>query len=352
MPELPVAGSFGRTSTIAHQVRTPILIKIFPMRVAFAGTPPFAAVALKALIEAGHDVALVLSQPDRPRGRGMKLKPSPVKELALAHGLTVITPQTLSVKKMPEEAESALTALENAAVDVLIVAAYGLILPERALHAARGIGAAGDIRSLNIHGSILPRWRGAAPIQRAIEARDAETGVTLMKMEAGLDTGPMIEIVRTPITPQDTSETLTGRLAQLGAESLIEALARPQTLTCTPQPEEGVTYAAKLLKSETQIDWTLSGEALAAKIRAFNPAPGTWAAKNTDAGPVQFKLWDAEACPGTGKPGEVLKAKKELVIACGTGAIRAKKLQKAGKGIMDAAPFLQSFPLIPGEVLA
>ena len=321
------------------------------MRVAFAGTPAFAATALASLLDAGHDVALVLTQPDRPRGRGMKLKPSPVKELALSHGLRVLTPVSLSVKKAPEEAESALQALEAAEVDVLIVAAYGLLLPNRALGAAKGIGAEGDIRSLNIHGSILPRWRGAAPIQRAIEAADAETGVTLMKMEAGLDTGPMIEVTRTPILPTDTSETLMLRLADLGAKSLIAALARPETLRCTPQPAEGVTYAAKLLKTESRIDWSQPGKLVAAKIRAFNPAPGTVAVKVIGDEEVPFKLWDAEECSGAGAPGEVLRAKKELIVACGTGAIRVKKLQKAGKGVMDAGPFLQSFPLTAGEVL-
>ncbi len=322
------------------------------MRVAFAGTPPFAAVALQALIDAGHEVALVLSQPDRPRGRGMKLKPSAVKELAASHGLTVLTPLSLSMKRAPEEAEAALSALEGAHVDVLIVAAYGLILPQRALNAARGIGAKGDIRRLNIHGSILPRWRGAAPIQRAIESCDAQTGVTLMKMEAGLDTGPMIRIDTTPITESDTSETLTERLARIGAQSLVEALKTPDALQCTPQPEEGVTYAAKLLKSESRIDWTQPAEQVAAKIRAFNPAPGTCAAKMENGQEVLFKLWDARSVQDSGRPGEVLCAKKELIIACGTGAIRATRLQKAGKGVMDAGPFLQSFPLTAGEVLA
>ena len=321
------------------------------MRVAFAGTPPFAATALEALIAAGHDVALVLTQPDRPRGRGMKLKPSPVKELALAHNLRVLTPVSLSIRKAPEEAAAALKELEDARADVLIVAAYGLILPDRALGAAKGIGAEGDIKSLNIHGSILPRWRGAAPIQRAIESGDEQTGVTLMKMEAGLDTGPMIKVTTTPILPTDTSETLMNRLADLGAKSLIEALSHPGTLRCTPQPQTGVTYAAKLLKTESRIDWTQSAKQVAAKIRAFNPTPGTVAVKMAGDEEIQFKLWDAEECIGTGQPGEVLLAKKELIIACGKGAIRAKKLQKAGKGVMDAGPFLQSFPLVVGEVL-
>ena len=177
------------------------------------------------------------------------------------------------------------------------------------------------------------------------------TGVTLMKMEAGLDTGPMIEVTRTPILPTDTSETLMLRLADLGAKSLISALARPETLRCTPQPAEGVTYAAKLLKTESRIDWTQPGKLVAAKIRAFNPAPGTVAVKVIGDEEVPFKLWDAEECSGAGAPGEVLLAKKELIVACGTEAIRVKKLQKAGKGVMDAGPFLQSFPLTAGEGL-
>ena len=192
------------------------------MRIAFAGTPAFAAAALSALINAGHEVCLVLTQPDRPSGRGMKLKPSAVKEVALAHNIPVLTPISLSVKRAPEEAEEALVALENSGADVLIVAAYGLILPPRALDAARGIGRDGDIKSINIHGSILPRWRGAAPVQRAIETGDAVTGITLMKMEAGLDTGPMILKSETAITDTDTSVTLFERLTEMGAELIVK----------------------------------------------------------------------------------------------------------------------------------
>lgn len=215
------------------------------MRIAFAGTPAFAAAALSALINAGHEVCLVLTQPDRPSGRGMKLKPSAVKEVALAHGIPVLTPTSLSVKRAPQEAEEALAALENAGAEVLIVAAYGLILPQRALDAARGIGRDGDIKSMNIHGSILPRWRGAAPVQRAIEAGDAVTGITLMKMEAGLDTGPMILKAETAITETDTSATLFERLTEMGAELIVKALEAADTLTWEAQPEEGVTYAEK-----------------------------------------------------------------------------------------------------------
>ena len=195
----------SRYNTAQHTI-FPASLKV-SMRIAFAGTPAFAAAALSALINAGHEVCLVLTQPDRPSGRGMKLKPSAVKEVALAHGIPVLTPTSLSVKRAPQEAEEALAALENAGAEVLIVAAYGLILPQRALDAARGIGRDGDIKSMNIHGSILPRWRGAAPVQRAIEAGDAVTGITLMKMEAELDTGPKILKAETAITDTDTSAT-------------------------------------------------------------------------------------------------------------------------------------------------
>ncbi|MDO4936344.1 MAG: methionyl-tRNA formyltransferase [Sutterellaceae bacterium] len=318
------------------------------MRIAFAGTPPFAANALAALIEAGHDIALVLTQPDRPSGRGMKLKPSAVKELALKHDLPVITPLTLSIKRNPEEAEQALKTLEDADVDVLIVAAYGLILPQRALDAAKGIGETGEIRSMNIHASILPRWRGAAPIQRAIIAGDAQTGVTLMKMEAGLDTGPMIEIGTTPISETDTTVTLTDRLGTLGAQMVVEALSHPDTLKCTVQPEEGVTYAEKILKTESAVDWTMSAVEIDRRVRAFNPFPFVTAARNGEI----FKIREAKAVEGYGKPGEVLVADKKLVIACGEGALECTKLQKAGKPEMPVASFLQSFEIVQGEVLS
>ena len=317
------------------------------MRIAFAGTPPFAASALKALIDAGHEVALVLTQPDRPSGRGMQLKPSAVKELALQHGLPVLTPETLSVKRAPEVAQPALETLETANVEVLIVAAYGLILPERALNAAHGIGKNKDIRSLNIHASLLPRWRGAAPIQRAIEAGDAETGVTLMKMEAGLDTGPMICKCTLTLTDTDTADVVTERLAAMGAELTVKAMERSDELTHTPQPEEGVTYAAKILKSESRVDWTLAADAVARRLRAFTPFPYLSAAHNGEV----FKIRAAHPVQGEGRPGEVLRVDEALVVACGTGALCCTRLQKAGKGEMPARSFLQSMPIAVGEVL-
>ena len=275
------------------------------MKIIFAGTPDFAAVALKHLIDAGHEIALVLSQPDRPSGRGMKLTPSPVKKLALEHGIPVITPVTLSLKKAPEESARIHADLKAVGADLLVVAAYGLILPQAVLDCAKGIGRNGDIRAINIHGSLLPRWRGAAPVARAIESGDAESGVVLMKMELGLDTGPMIRTVRTPITQEDTSDTLMMRLAELGAELLVESLRTPDELDWTPQPEDGV--------------------------------------------PV--KIWQAEALELSGRPGEVLDTTNGLVIACGEGALRATVLQKPGKPKMAFGPFLQSLPFTVGEVV-
>lgn len=318
------------------------------MRLIFAGTPDFAAVALEALIRAGHEIALVLSQPDRPSGRGMKLTASPVKTLALQHGLPVLTPQTLSLKRDPEGAAAVYETLRNLEADVLIVAAYGLILPAPVLECAKGIGRDRDIRAINIHGSLLPRWRGAAPVARAIEAGDAETGVTLMKMELGLDTGPMISVRSTPITKEDTNATLMDRIAHIGADLLVEALEHPYDLTWTPQPEEGVVYAEKLQKSEGRIDWTQSAEVIARRIRAFTPFPSVYFVH----GDLNVKVWEAEPVAGEGAPGTVLSVKDGLTIACGEGALRATVLQRPGKPRMPADSFLQSLPIEVNEVLA
>ena len=318
------------------------------MRLIFAGTPDFAAVALEALIRAGHEIALVLSQPDRPSGRGMKLTASPVKTLALEHGLPVLTPQTLSLKRDPEGAAAVHETLRNLEADVLIVAAYGLILPAPVLECAKGIGRDRDIRAINIHGSLLPRWRGAAPVARAIEAGDAETGVTLMKMELGLDTGPMISVRSTPITKEDTNATLMDRIAHIGADLLVEALEHPYDLTWTPQPEEGVVYAEKLQKSEGRIDWTQSAEVIARRIRAFTPFPSVYFVH----GDLNVKVWEAEPVAGEGAPGTVLSVKDGLTVACGEGALRTTVLQRPGKPRMPAESFLQSLPLEVNEVLA
>ena len=317
------------------------------MRIAFAGTPPFAAAALSALLEAGHEVCLVLTQPDRPSGRGMKLKPSAVKEVALANGIPVITPASLSVKRAPQEAEEALAALENADAEVLVVAAYGLILPQRALDAAKGIGKKGDIKSMNIHGSLLPRWRGAAPVQRAIEAGDKTTGITLMKMEAGLDTGPMILKSETVISDNDTSATLFDRLTRMGAELVVQALAAPENLDWIEQPADGVTYAEKILKSEAPIDWTQSAEVVSRRIRAFNPFPYATAVLNDEV--IKVRL--ATLSEGCGKPGEVLQAGEHLIVACGEGAVECLQLQRAGKPAMPASAFVQSTGLQVGDIL-
>lgn len=317
------------------------------MKIIFAGTPDFAAVALRRLIEAGHDIVLVLSQPDRPSGRGMKLTPSPVKRLALDNGIPVLTPQTLSLKRAPEEAAAVHRQLCEANADLLVVAAYGLILPQVVLDCARGIGRNGDIRAINIHGSLLPRWRGAAPVARAIEAGDAESGVTLMKMELGLDTGPMVCEVRTPITDTDTGDTLMMRLADMGADLLVKALETPDELTWVPQPEEGVTYAEKLLKSEAVIDWTQPAEVIARKVRAFTPFPGTVFTKDD----IPVKIWEAVPVEGSGQPGEVLDTHGALTIACGTGAVKATILQKPGKPRMPAPSFLQSLKFTVSEVV-
>lgn len=318
------------------------------MRIAFAGTPPFAAAALEALIAAGHTITLVLTQPDRPSGRGMTLKPSAVKEVAVKNALPCISPVSLSEKKGGEEAKTAFRLLLESDSDVLVVAAYGLLLPPAVLDAAKGIGINKEIKSLNIHGSLLPRWRGAAPIQRAIEAGDAKTGISLMKMDAGLDTGPVISVHEVPIETNDTALTLTEKLTRCGAEAIVNALKTPDILTYKAQEENGVTYAAKLLKTESPIDWRLSAKELAQKIHAFNPFPGVTAKK----GEETIKIWDAKAVELSGKPGEILVTKKKFIVACGQGALDCIKLQRAGKAAMDAASFAQSFKALPGEFLS
>ncbi len=293
------------------------------MKLIFAGTPEFAATALAALIEAGHDIALVLTQPDRPAGRGMQLHASPVKQLALQHGIEVFQP--LSLKK-DAEARQKIAAI---GADAMIVAAYGLILPQEVLDMPR-------LGCLNIHASLLPRWRGAAPIQRAIQAGDAETGVCIMQMEAGLDTGPVLARVSTPIGPEDTAASLHDRLAQLGAQLMADTLPR-LPLPAETQPEAGVTYAAKIEKAEALLDWQRSATELDRHIRAFNPFP---AAQTTLQGnPV--KVWAAHPVPGQGEPGRVLAVDKQgITVACGDGALCLSELQKAGGKRLQAAQFL------------
>lgn len=315
------------------------------MKVAFAGTPEFAATALAALLRAGFEVPLVLTQPDRPAGRGMKLQASPVKQLALEHGIAVAQPRSLRLDgKYPDEAAAGRQALIEAQADVMVVAAYGLILPQWVLDLPR-------LGCLNIHGSILPRWRGAAPIHRAIEAGDAETGITIMQMDAGLDTGDMLLIESLAIAASDTTATLHDRLAALGGRMIVEALelAACGGLTATPQPAEGVTYAHKIEKAEAQIRWTEAAAQIERRLRAFDPFPGGAA----QLGDETIKIWRAEIADGAGEPGTVIAADDAgIVVACGDGAVRLTELQRAGGKRLPARAFLQARPIAGGERFA
>ena len=303
------------------------------MKLIFAGTPEFAATALEALLAAGHEIMLVLTQPDRPAGRGMVLQASAAKKVALAHAIPLHQPLRL---KDPATHEPIRAACARGA-EVMVVAAYGLILPQAVLDLPRH-------GCINIHASLLPRWRGAAPIHRAVEAGDARTGVTIMQMEAGLDTGPMLLAESMPITPQDTTGSLHDRLSALGGRLIVDALAGLDGLAPVPQPEAGVTYADKITKGEAQLDWTLPAAALERKLRAFNPFPGAVA---TLAGePV--KLWRGEAVAAAGRPGQILAADGAgIVVACGEGALRLTELQKPGGRRLASADFLRGSPLIP-----
>ncbi|MCC6070178.1 methionyl-tRNA formyltransferase [Massilia sp. GCM10020059] len=312
------------------------------MKVVFAGTPEFAAVALCALHEAGFEIPLVLTQPDRPAGRGMQLQASAVKQYALAHGIEVLQPLSLRMdSKDPERAAQAAAAharLRALDYDVMVVAAYGLILPLSTLNIKPCI---------NIHGSLLPRWRGAAPIHRAIEAGDAETGVTIMEMEEGLDTGPMLMMERVAIAPSDTTATLHDKLAALGGQMIVAALREMElgNVKAVPQPQAGITYAAKISKDEAAIDFSLPAAAIARKIRAFNPFPGAHAEVNG----VTIKVWGAEALPAgsAALPGQVLAADAQhgIVVACKEGTLRLNELQKPGGKRLPAQEFLKGFPL-------
>jgi methionyl-tRNA formyltransferase len=304
------------------------------MKVVFAGTPAFAATALEAILAAGHVVPLVLTQPDRPSGRGMKVEPGPVKRVALGAGIPVLQPSSL--KREPD----VVTTLAATPHDVMVVAAYGLILPQAVLDIPpRGC--------LNIHASLLPRWRGAAPIQRAIEAGDSETGVCIMQMDAGLDTGAVLLEKRIPIAPDINAARLTDRLAALGGEAIVEALARLDTLHALAQPTEGVTYAAKIDKAEAQIDFRQPASVLARKVRAYDPFPGA----GTHEGTRAFKIWKAHAEPGAAAPGTVVRADASAVaIACGDGLLVATELQRPGGKRLPAREFLAGFPLPVGAV--
>lgn len=319
------------------------------MRVIFAGTPEFARVALARLLAAGFTVPLVLTQPDRPAGRGMKLQASPVKQCALDHGIAVAQPRSLRLDgKYPEDAAAAREALLAAQADVMVVAAYGLILPQWVLDLpAKGC--------LNIHASVLPRWRGAAPIHRAIEAGDAETGVTIMQMDAGLDTGDMLLVEKTRIATTDTTAVLHDRLAELGGRMIVEALEQAACggLQPVPQPAEGVTYAHKIEKAESEIDWSLPAHVIGQRIRAFDPFPGASTALQGEA----IKVWgyeiDSYSRLSNERCGQILASGPEgVTVACGEGgALRLTTLQRAGGKRLPVADFLRGFPLPVGQVL-
>ncbi len=317
------------------------------LRVAFAGTPEFAAVALADLLAAGFTVPLVLTQPDRPAGRGMKLTPSPVKALALQHGIAVAQPRSLRLEgKFPEEAAAGRAALDAAGADVLVVAAYGLILPAWVLTHPR-------LGCLNIHGSLLPRWRGAAPIHRAIEAGDAETGIAIMQMDEGLDTGAVIAQHAELIRAEDTTATLHDRLAALGGRLMVSVLQRAErgeALAAQPQPAAGVCYAHKIEKAESAIDWTLPAVQIERCVRAFDPFPGAsfqWPGE-------LVKLWQAHvvAEASDAAPGTVLHATPDrLVIACGQGALQLVQVQRPGGKRQPVSALLQARPVGVGHVL-
>ena len=324
------------------------------MRIVFAGTPEFAATALAAIVDSGLQVVLVLTQPDRPAGRGLKLAPSPVRQLALARGIEVAVPPSLSLNKGGEAAAEAHARLRAARADVLVVAAYGLILPQAVLDIPGGLPDAGcgRIGALNIHGSLLPRWRGAAPVARAIEAGDPSTGITIMQMDAGLDTGPMLLAESTPIRADDSAATLTDRLAAIGARLIVEALREGGAgrLQARPQPAAGVTYAHKLDKREAWLDFSLDAASLARRVRAFDPFPVACARH----GATTLKLWRAHAVDGSvaAAPGTVLATGPDgLRIACGSGVLVATELQRPGSRRMGAAELLAGLPVAVGEVL-
>lgn len=335
------------------------------MRIIFAGTPPFAAAALDALADAGHQIVLVLTQPDRPAGRGMKLTPSAVKQVALARGLPLFQPASLKVPDV-------LAELRTADADLMVVAAYGLILPQAVLDLPR-------FGCLNIHASLLPRWRGAAPIQRAILAGDTETGITVMQMDAGLDTGAMLAKTVVPIRDDDTAGSLHHALAEAGARVIVAALANYAALVPQAQDEAQATYAAKVSKEEAKLDWSRSAPELERVVRAFNPVPGAWTLLEG----APLKIWSARLVTGFGiqkdpdlpcakspggsyalqedidfqradtpersyASGEILLADAgQLVIACGNGALSLQELQPAGSKRMTAAAFLAGRPLPP-----
>ncbi|WP_170530287.1 methionyl-tRNA formyltransferase [Ruegeria arenilitoris] len=301
------------------------------MRVIFMGTPEFSVPVLDALVQSGHEIAAVYCQPPRPAGRGKKDRPTPVHARAEALGLPVRHPNSL---KSPEE-QAAFAALK---ADVAVVVAYGLILPQLILDAPRH-------GCLNIHASLLPRWRGAAPIHRAIMAGDAETGICIMQMEAGLDTGPVLLRQATPIGPEETTAQLHDRLSAMGADLIVQALDRLPELTPEPQPEVGVTYAAKIDKAEARVDWSRPAVEVDRQIRGLSPFPGAWSEIEGE----RVKLLASRLSDGKGVPGEVLD--DALRVACGTGAVELLRLQRAGKAAQDRETFLRGWPIPAGTRL-
>ncbi|QIK96181.1 methionyl-tRNA formyltransferase [Sphingomonas sp. HDW15A] len=300
------------------------------MRIIFMGSPEFAVPSLDALVMAGHEIAAVYTQPPRPAGRGKALQPTAVEKRAREVGLDVRSPRSLR----SDEEQAAFAALK---ADVGVVAAYGLILPQAILDAPR-------LGCLNVHASLLPRWRGAAPVQRAIMAGDEETGVTIMQMEAGLDTGPMRHVEKLEIGESNAAE-LTERLSLLGAKMMVDVLADLDSYPPVSQPEEGVTYAAKITKDEARLDWSRTATKLQRHVQGLAPFPGAW----FEASGERIKLLDAESVDGAGKPGEVVG--EPLVVACGEDALHCRTLQRAGKGAMPVDDFLRGFPIPQGAIL-
>ena len=301
------------------------------MKIVFMGSPEFSVPVLEALVAAGHEVSCVYCQPPRAAGRGKKPRPTPVQARAEAMGLEVRHP--VSLRDADAQAEFAALG-----ADVAVVVAYGLILPQAVLDAPR-------LGCLNIHASLLPRWRGAAPIHRAIMAGDAETGVCIMQMEAGLDTGPVLALSKTPIRADETTADLHDRLSAMGAALIVETLTRLDDVQPEAQPEQGVTYAAKIDKAEARIDWTRPAAEVSGQIRGLSPFPGAW----TEVAGQRVKLLGAVEVPGTGAPGLLIET--PLTVACGTGAVQITRLQRAGKAAQDVETFLLGLPLPVGTQL-
>jgi methionyl-tRNA formyltransferase len=321
------------------------------LKVVFAGTPEFARVALEAIVHAGHEVVMVMTQPDRPAGRGLQLQASPVKQLALEKNIPVMQPTSLKLSgQYGDEAREALSRLQELDFDVMVVAAYGLILPQEVFDIAEQAGRAG---CLNIHASLLPRWRGAAPIHRAIEAGDLETGIAIMQMDLGLDTGAVIAMNNMPIGANETTATLHDSLARMGAMMIVETLnrfAQERSLMSEPQAHEGITYAHKIMKDEAKIDWQKDAKVIDLKIRAFNPFPGAILLD----GESIIKVWRSSLIDERlqSEPGKIINITQDGVqLACGKGGLLVTELQRAGGKKMSAAQLAQALGWKPGQVL-